>query len=55
MGDVILSQETRKILAEGVKAEESGRSFDQLTAERDQKLIAILRARGFLGKSYPTK
>jgi 3-hydroxybutyryl-CoA dehydrogenase len=47
MRDVKLSEETKKILADGVTAEEAGRSFEQLTRERDQTLIAILKARGF--------
>jgi 3-hydroxybutyryl-CoA dehydrogenase len=45
MHDVTLSPEVRQILAEGVKAEEAGRSFEQLTEERDRTLIAILNAR----------
>lgn len=49
MGSVALAPATRRILAEGVKAEEAGRSFEQLTEERDQTLIAILKARGFSG------
>jgi carnitine 3-dehydrogenase len=54
MRDVTLSAETRKILAEGVKAEEAGRSFEHLTEERDRALIAILNARGFSGKGKST-
>jgi 3-hydroxybutyryl-CoA dehydrogenase len=44
MHDVTLSKETRKNLIEGVKAEEAGRTFEQLTDERDRKLITILKA-----------
>ena len=42
--DVTLSSETSKTLVEGVKSEEAGRTFEQLTDERDQRLIAVLKA-----------
>jgi 3-hydroxybutyryl-CoA dehydrogenase len=44
MRDVTLSSETSKTLVEGVKSEEAGRTFEQLTHERDQRLIAVLKA-----------
>jgi carnitine 3-dehydrogenase len=44
MGQVTLSPQTRKILVDGVKAEEAGRTFEQLADERDRKLITILKA-----------
>jgi carnitine 3-dehydrogenase len=47
MRDVALSPEIKNALTEGVRAEEAGRSFEQLTAERDRALITILNARGF--------
>lgn len=46
MGDVTLSSQTGALLAEGLKAEEAGRTFDQLTNERDRKIVAMLRAIG---------
>ena len=39
LDDVIARQ-----LAEGIATEERGRSFEQLAAERDSKLVATLRA-----------
>jgi 3-hydroxybutyryl-CoA dehydrogenase len=44
MRQVTLSRETTMNLVESVKAEEAGRTFKQLTSERDRKLITILRA-----------
>jgi carnitine 3-dehydrogenase len=44
MRDVKLSPEITKNLVESVKAEEAGRTFEQLTDERDRKLITILKA-----------
>jgi carnitine 3-dehydrogenase len=44
MGQPTLSPETGRILAEGIEAEAARRTFEQLTDERDRKLIIILKA-----------
>ena len=44
MGQPTLSPETGRILAEGIEAEAARRTFEQLTDERDRKLIVILKA-----------
>jgi len=44
MGTPTLNDEVGKILAKGVEEEGKGRSFEDLAAERDRKLIAILKA-----------
>ncbi len=46
MGRPGLTPEVRRILADGVKDEEAGRDFAALSAERDRKLVAILKAIG---------
>ena len=43
LGTPRLSTEIAAALAEGVKEEEAGRAFQDLSAERDEKLVAILR------------
>ncbi len=44
MGDVELTPEVIAMLKDGVSAEEAGRSFEALAAERDSKLIAAQNA-----------
>lgn len=44
MGNPVLTEEVGKKLAEGVAEEEAGRSFEDLAAERDRKLIAAMKA-----------
>ena len=44
MGDPRLTNEIAKKLANGVRAEEAGRSFDELSLERDAKIVAALKA-----------
>ena len=44
MGDPRLTNEIAKKLADGVRAEEAGRSFDELSLERDAKIVAALKA-----------
>ena len=44
MGNPVLTEEVGKKLEEGVAAEEAGRSFEALAAERDRKLIAAMKA-----------
>lgn len=46
MGTPALTEEVGRLLAEGVAEEERGRSFEALTAERDRKLVATLKALG---------
>jgi len=36
--------EFQKKLADGVHAEEDGRSFNELAMERDEKIVAVLKA-----------
>lgn len=43
LGQPDLTPQTAAILAEGCRAEENGRSFETLSAERDQKLVAVLK------------
>lgn len=43
LGHPDLTPETASILAEGCRAEENGRSFEALSAERDEKLVAVLK------------
>ncbi len=44
LGAPVLTEEVSQKLAAGVADEEAGRSFDELTSERDEKIIAALRA-----------
>jgi carnitine 3-dehydrogenase len=44
MRQVKLSPDTTRNLVESVKAEEAGRTFEQLTSDRDRKLVNVLRA-----------
>ncbi len=44
MGTPRLTPEVGRVLAEGIAEAERGRSFEELTAERDRKLVAILKA-----------
>lgn len=44
MGTPELTEEVGRLLAEGIAEEERGRSFEQLAAERDRKLIAAMKA-----------
>ena len=44
MGSPTLTDEVGRLLAEGVAEEERGRSFAELAAERDRKLIAAIKA-----------
>jgi carnitine 3-dehydrogenase len=44
MREITLSPDTTKTLVEGVRAEEAGRTFEQLADERDRKLVTILKA-----------
>lgn len=44
LGRPTLTPEVGRILAEGVEAEEAGRDFRSLAAERDAKIVAALRA-----------
>ncbi len=44
MGDPVLTEEVGRKLAEGIAHEENGRSFEDLAAERDRKLIAAMKA-----------
>ncbi len=43
LGSPDLGPSVRKALADGVKAEEAGRSFENLAAERDVKLVELIR------------
>ncbi len=43
MGNPELTPETARIIAQGCRDEEAGRDFRALAAERDEKLVAILR------------
>lgn len=51
MGQPTLSPETSRILADGIAAEAAGRTFEQLTDERDRKLIVVLNALAKMGGS----
>ena len=51
MGEPTLSAETSRILADGIAAEAAGRTFEQLTDERDRKLIVVLNALAKMGGS----
>jgi len=42
MGSPELTPEAAKIIADGCRDEEAGRDFQELTAERDRKLVAIM-------------
>ncbi len=44
LGDPQLTVEIGQLLAAGLEEEEAGRSFEQLAAERDAKLVALLKA-----------
>jgi 3-hydroxybutyryl-CoA dehydrogenase len=44
LGAPMLDSNTARMLAEGISEEEHGRSFEQLGAERDAKLVAAMRA-----------
>ncbi len=44
LGSPILDDKVSKLLAEGLREEEAGRSFESLAAERDEKLIGVLQA-----------
>jgi len=44
MGTPTLNDEVGRVLAQGVEEEARGRGFEELAAERDRKLIAILKA-----------
>ncbi len=44
LGQPLLDQRVRETLASGVKDEEAGRTFEGLSAERDEKLIAVMQA-----------
>ena len=40
----MLTDDVARLLADGIAQEEHGRSFEQIAAERDRKLIAVLKA-----------
>ncbi len=44
LGSPTLDADTARMLAEGIAEEERGRSFEQLGAERDAKLVGAMRA-----------
>lgn len=44
LGEPRLDARVREALASGVEQEEAGRSFETLSAERDEKLIAVMQA-----------
>jgi carnitine 3-dehydrogenase len=44
MAEVTLSPDIGRLLAAGVRAEEAGRNYEELTSERDRALVAVLRA-----------
>jgi carnitine 3-dehydrogenase len=44
MSEVRLSPDIGRLLAAGLKAEEAGRNYEELTSERDRAIVAVLRA-----------
>lgn len=44
MAEVTLSPDIGRLLAAGVRAEEAGRNYVELTSERDRAIVAVLRA-----------
>ena len=44
LGTPMLTEQTARLLAAGISEEEHGRSFAELVAERDAKLIAAMKA-----------
>ena len=44
MGTPTLSDEVGSMLTDGIAKEQIGRSFNELTSERDRKLIGVIKA-----------
>ncbi|MEM7344922.1 MAG: 3-hydroxyacyl-CoA dehydrogenase NAD-binding domain-containing protein [Chloroflexota bacterium] len=44
LGNPELTEQVGQLLAAGIEEQEEGRSFEELAAERDRKLVAMLRA-----------